>query len=321
MKSIASASGTTSSISAARLCSSDAVGLGYTLGSNWSLIEKWLKSLSAGIVVLAVLTGLMAGMWRSVSRRQTQIAAAWKRYLTGRYGFDLTPFVDFVRTRFSPRSYLGLHLTVGVIAVTALAWLFGGIVDIISDQGPFGGLDRTVALFVAALRTPALDSAVSVIATLANPIWLVFIVGVGAISDARRREASLSIMALLFLAGAYVLAYGLQALFAKHAANPSELVLVNGFAGFPSAALTASTAGYGMLAYLLAAETQSWRLQTLSVVSAVYIIALIGFAGIYSGVALSAIIGGFALGGCWLAICVTGSRTYNRLRSAGVIAA
>ena len=29
------------------------VGLGYTLGSNWSLIEKWLKSLSAGIVVLA----------------------------------------------------------------------------------------------------------------------------------------------------------------------------------------------------------------------------------------------------------------------------
>ena len=88
-------------------------------------------------------TALMAGAWRSVSRRQTQIAAAWKRHLTGRYGFDLTPFVDFVRTRFSPRSYLGLHLTVGLIAVTALAWLFGGIVDAISDQGPLGGLDRT----------------------------------------------------------------------------------------------------------------------------------------------------------------------------------
>ena len=301
--------------------SSVTVGLGYTLGSNWSLIEKWLKSLSAGIVVLAVLTGLMAGIWRSASRRQTQIAAAWKRYLTGRYGFDLTPFVDFVRTRFSPRSYLGLHLTVGVIAVTALAWLFGGIVDIISDQGPLGGLDRTVALLVAAQRTPALDSAVSVIAMLANPVWLFLIVGVGAISYARRREASLSIMALLFLAGAYLLAYGLQALFAKHAANQAELVLVNGFAGFPSAALTASTAGYGMLSYLIAAETDNWRLQTLSVAGAVYIIALIGFAGIYSGVALSAIIGGFALGGCWLAICVTGSRTYSRLRSPGLKAA
>jgi membrane protein DedA with SNARE-associated domain len=292
------------------------VGLGFTLGSDWRVVEKWVRSLGAGIVVLAILTATMAGLWRSVSRRQTQIVAAWNRYLTGRYGFDLTPFVDFVRTRFSPRSYLGLHLTVGLIAVTALAWLFGGIVDAISEQGPRGGLDRTVALFVAAQRTPRLDSAVGVIAMLANPIWLAFIVGVGALSYARRREASLSIAALLFLAGAYALAYGLQAMFAKHAVGQSELVLVNGFAGFPSAALTASTAGYGMLSYLLAAETQSWRLQTLSVAGALYVIALIGLAGLYSGLALSAIVGGFALGGCWLAICVTGSRTYNRLRSA-----
>ena len=89
-------------------------------------------------------------------------------------------------------------------------------------------------------------------------------------------------------------------------------------AGFPSAALTASTAAYGMLSYMLAAETQTWGLQTLSVAGALYIIALIGLAGLYSGLALSAIVGGFALGGCWLAICVTGRRTYIRLRSAGL---
>jgi membrane protein DedA with SNARE-associated domain len=294
------------------------VGLGYTLGSNWRLVEKWLKSLSAGIVVLAILTGLTVGLWRSVARRETTIVAAWHRYLTGRYGVDLTPFVDFVRARFSPRYYLGLHLTVGVIAAAAMTWLFGGIVDFISDQGPLGGLDRTVAMFVATVRTPGLDSAVGVVATLANPIWLAFIVAAGAISYARRGEASFSIAALLFLAGAYALAYGLQAIFAKHAAHQSELALVNGFAGFPSAALTASTAAYGMLCYMLAAQAGSWRLQTLSVTAALYLIALIGLAGIYSGLALSAIVGGFALGGCWLAICVTGIRTYNRLRSAGI---
>ena len=293
------------------------VGLGYALGSNWRIVEKWLRSLGAGIVVVAILTALMAGLWRAVSRRQAQIVAAWNRHLTGRYGFDLTPFVEFVRSRFSPSGYLGLHLTVGLLAVTGLTWLFGGIVDAISEQGPRGGLDRTVALFVAGQRTPTLDAAVGVIAMLANPLWLAFIVGLGALSYARRREASLSIAALLFLATAYALAYALQAIFAKHAAAQSELVLVNGFAGFPSAALTASTAGYGMLSYLLAAETQSWRLQTLSVAGALYIIALIGLAGIYSGLALSAIVGGFALGGCWLAICVTGSRTYRRLRAAG----
>jgi membrane protein DedA with SNARE-associated domain len=294
------------------------VGLGYTVGSNWELVHKWLRSLSAGIVVLAVLTVLTAVLWRAVERHQTRIVAAWNRHLTGRYGFDLTPFVDFVRARFSPRSYLGLHLTVGLILVAALAWLFGGIVDVISDQGPLGGLDRTVAMFVAAQRTPDLDAAVSVVATLANPLWLAVVVGAGAIVYARRSEVSLAIAALLFLIGAYALAYGLQAMFAKHSANQPELVLVNGFAGFPSAALTASTAAYGMLCYRFAVEARSWRLQTLGVAGAVYIIALIGLAGIYSGLALSAIVGGFALGGCWLAICVTGSRTYNRLRSAGV---
>jgi len=65
---------------------------------------------------------------------------------------------------------------------------------------------------------------------------------------------------------------------------------------------------------MLAAETRSWPLQTLSVAAALYIVALIGLAGIYSGLALTAIAGGFALGGCWLAICITGTRTYNRLR-------
>lgn len=291
------------------------VGLGYTLGSNWRLVEKWLKSLSAGIVVLAILTAAMAGLWRSAARHQKQIVDLWNRHLTGRYGFDLTPFVDFVRARFSPRGYLGLHLTVGLIAIGLLAWLFGGIVDLVSDQNKMGGLDRTVARFVAARRTSNLDAAVGVVATLANPFWLALMVAVCVVAYARRGEAILSIAALLFLAGAYALAYGLQAMFARHAVNQPELLLVNGFAGFPSAALTASTAAYGMVCYLLVAETESWGLQTLSVIGALYVVALIGLAGVYSGMALSAIIGGFALGGCWLAICMTGSRTYDRLRS------
>jgi len=303
------------------------VGLGYMLGSNWRLVEKYLKSLSAGIVVLAILTALMAFLWRSAARHQTRIVAMWHRHLTGRYGFDLTPFVNFVRARFSPRGYLGLHLTIGLIAIAAMAWLFGGIVDAISDQNSMaaqnvmagqssmGGLDRTVAIFVAAQRTNALDAAVSAVATLASPLWLAAMVAIAAVGYARRRDASLAIVALPFLGGAYALAFALQVLFAKHATHQSPLVLVNGFAGFPSAALTASTAAYGIVSYMLAAETRSWPLQTLSVTAALYIVALIGLAGIYSGLALSAIIGGFALGGCWLAICVTGTRTYNRLRT------
>jgi undecaprenyl-diphosphatase len=309
------------SIAAGIIWAAVVVGLGYTLGSNWRLVEKYLKSLSAGIIVLAVLTAVMVFLWRSAAHHQTRIAALWHRHLTGRYGFDLTPFVNFIRARFSPRGYLGLHLTIGLLAIATMAWMFGGIVDAVSDQNAVaaqnsvGGLDRTVALFVSAQRTAALDAAVSAVATLASPLWLAAIVAIAAISYARRRETSLAIAALPFLAGAYALAFLLQMLFAKHAANQSQLILVNGFAGFPSAALTASTAAYGLVCYMLVAETQSWPLQTLSVASALYIVALIGLAGIYSGLALTAIAGGIALGGCWLAICITGTRTYNRLRT------
>ena len=161
----------------------------------------------------------------------------------------------------------------------------------------------------------AIISLVACLATLANPLWLALIVGVAAIAYARRGDMSLSVAALSFLAGAYALAYGLQAIFAKHAADQPSLLLVNGFAGFPSAALTASTAAYGVICYMVVAESRSWGLQTLSVIGLLYVITLISLAGIYSGLALSAIIGGIALGGCWLAICLTGTRTYTRLRS------
>jgi len=70
----------------------------------------------------------------------------------------------------------------------------------------------------------------------------------------------------------------------------------------------------GIAAYAVAAHTRSWRIQTLAVVIVLYIVALVGLCGLYAGRLLSATIGGLALGGCWLAICLTGNITYARLR-------
>jgi len=55
-------------------------------------------------------------------------------------------------------------------------------------------------------------------------------------------------------------------------------------------------------------------MQTLAVVIALYVVLLVGLGGLYAGRLLSATIGGLALGGCWLAICLTGNVTYDRLR-------
>ena len=285
------------------------VALGYTLGSNWRIVERWFKSLGAGILVLLILTAAVVVSWRWVAARQSAIAAAWNRHFAVQPGSRLMAFLDFVRARVSPRGYLGLHLTLGLIAVVGLAWLFGGIVDIISDQDPLIVLDGTVASLIANHRTTGLDSLVMALRALSNPVWLVSMVAIVAIGSARAGHASLSIAAVTALAGAYALALGLQAMFSHHR-TPG---LANAFAGFPSVTVTASTAAYGIAGFMFAANTSSWRWQTLGVAAALYFDLLVAIAGLYSGQTLSASLGGFALGGFWLAICVTGSLTYDRL--------
>jgi undecaprenyl-diphosphatase len=289
------------------------VALGYALGSNWGLVERWLRSLGAGILVLVALTVLMVVLWRWLAARQSQMVAAWQRRAQ-RYGIDLAPFVEFIGARLSPTGYLGLHFTVGLIALIALAWLFGGVTQDIFAQDPLVYIDQRVALFIAPHHTSALDSVASAIAFLSNSWWMLFLVAISAIGSALADDLTLSIMAAPVLGGAYGLALVLQSVFSTFSPHVPQPALVHGFTGFPSVALTSATAAYGMASYSFAVRTQSWRLQTLSAVATLYVIFLIGLSALYAGELLSAAIGGFALGGCWLAICLTGNLTYNRLR-------
>jgi undecaprenyl-diphosphatase len=290
------------------------VALGYVLGSNWRLVERWLRSLGAGILILFVLTILMVLLWRWLAERQSQIVAAWQRRAQ-RYGIDLAPFVEFIRARLSPTGYLGLHFTVGLIALVALAWLFGGVTQDIFAQDPLVRIDRRVALFIAQHHTSALDSVASAIAFLSNSWWMLFLVAVVAIGSALAGDLTLSLTGAAVLAGGYGLALGLQAVLSTFSAHVPQPELVHGFTGFPSVTLTVATAAYGIACYSFAVHTRSWRLQTLSAVATFYVILLIGFSALYAGELLSAAIGGFALGGCWLAICLLGGLIVDRLRS------
>ncbi len=289
------------------------VALGYVLGSNWRLVERWLRSLGAGILILFGLTILMVLLWRWLAARQNQIVAAWQRRAQ-RYGIDLAPFLEFIRARLSPTSYLGLHFTVGLITLVALAWLFGGVTQDIFAQDPLVRIDQRVALLIAQYHTSTLDSVASATAFLSNLWWLLFLVAGAAIGSALAGDLTLSIMAAAVLGGAYGLAFALQSIFSTFSPHVPQPELVHGFTGFPSVTVTAATAAYGMACYSFAVRARNWRLQTLSTVATLYVILLIGMGALYTGQMLSAAIGGFALGGCWLAICLTGNITYKRLR-------
>lgn len=289
------------------------VALGFLLGSKWRLVETWARSLGVGILVLFAFTVAMIALWRWTVARQDQLTAAW-RGRAQRYGIDLDPFVQFVQARLSPTGYLGIHFTVGLLAIGAMAWLFGGLTQDIFSQDPLVHVDRTVASIVASHRSADLDAFMVVPHLLGNLWWLISVVIASAAASALMGDVTLEVTAGPILTGAYALAYGLQMLLAGFSPNVPPANLVHGFQGFPSITLTAVTAAYGIAAYAVAAHTRSWRIQTLAVVIALYIVALVGLGGLYAGRLLSATIGGLALGGCWLALCLIGNITYTRLR-------
>ncbi len=48
----------------------------------------------------------------------------------------LAPQIKFLQNRLSPRGYLGLHLTLGMLAIILGCWWFGGIVEDLLTNDP-----------------------------------------------------------------------------------------------------------------------------------------------------------------------------------------
>ena len=290
------------------------VAAGFILGDHWKTVEEVTRSLGAGIVALFGITIAMAALWRYAAAHQAEITAAWQRRARA-YGINLDPIAEFMRARLSPRGYLGLHFTVGLVAVGAMAWLFGGVTQDIFAQDPLVRVDRIVAEVIARHRTADLDTFMMAPNFLGNPWWLSSIVAGAMIAALLGGDAALAVTGAAIFGGAYALAFGLQVMFSGFSPDVAAARLVHGFRGFPSLALAASSAAYGLAGYVAAARLKSWRMQSLAVLIAIYFILLVWLGALYTGRMLSATLGGFALGGFWLALCLTGNLTYRRMRA------
>lgn len=304
----------------AALWSAVVVGLGYLLGSNWQTVGGWLASLGLGMIVLLVLAALMVAAYEWLVSRQDKLIAWWQdsvtKPLAKRYGVDFSSFMDFIRERFSPTGYLGLHLTLGLLVTTVLMWLFGGIVQDVFAQDPLVRVDRIVAVIIANFHNPTFDAVMSGAGFLTNPLCLFAIVALVAVGLIAVSDRTLALVAIPLEGGAYGLALGLRALFSNFSPHVSSAALVHGFGGFPSVSMAAATAAYGFVWFAIMLHTRSWRLQMLVTVITVYFVLIAGLESLYRGQVLSAVGAGFALGGAWMTVCATGVVTYERLRAA-----
>jgi undecaprenyl-diphosphatase len=72
----------------------------------------------------------------------------------------------------SPRGYLGLHLTIGVLLIIGASWLFGGNAEDVVTGDPLTVVDRHIAQWFHERRPPGLTITMQFVSGLASPAWV-----------------------------------------------------------------------------------------------------------------------------------------------------
>lgn len=300
--------------------------LGYFFGQSWQLIEKW--SGRAGVFMLFLLLVMVgfAFLYGKLAVRQAEIYG-WFWHGYGRLansrrikGFVLRhpEAFAFVKERLSTGSYLGLHLTVGLIASAVFVWIFGGVTEDILTGDPFVAVDGWVIGHVLYFRTPSVTAFMKSVTFLGSgkAIALSSVVVIAFLALRRRIDYIAGYLAAIL--GDSMLIVVLKATIRRPRPAVETTLIEAGGWSFPSGHAMLSVIFYGIISYFIIRVLKSWRLRVLTGLAAGFTVFLIGMSRIYLQVHyLSDVVAGYAGGLFWLSICVTGLEVYRRARAGG----
>ncbi len=297
------------------------VSLGFVFGESWHRVEVWMGRASAlvGAAFIVLLGLILLGHW--VARHEAALDRLWatvgRRLSGGALGGRTRRARAFLSARLSPEGELGFYLTLGVLVLTACAWLFGGIAEDVLTGDPLTRVDHQVSLWFEVHATPGVTRAMIVATQLGG--WrvvtaLTVIVGLALMW---RRSGYWLITLLLTVPGGAFLNGFLKQVF--HRARPHwehPLVMLRSFS-FPSGHAMSATTLYGFLATWLTISIESWRWRVAIAVIAVALILLIDVSRVYLGAHYpSDVLGGSVAGLAWLAVCATAVEIERRRRRA-----
>jgi undecaprenyl-diphosphatase len=224
--------------------------------------------------------------------------------------------VGFARERLSPKGYLGIHLTVGLLISAVFVWVFGGMTEDILTGDPLVEVDRWVQsrvhYFQSSLTTDFMMACTALggkkmltASTLLVLIYLAFI----------RRFADL-ITYLAAMVGGSLLVTILKTVVHRSRPQAGISLIQSGGWSFPSGHAMMSIIFYGMLAYLLIRNMQSWKLKVITLASTGFIIFMIGLSRLYLEVHyLSDVLAGYVGGLFWLTMAITGIEIYKKFKA------
>jgi len=215
--------------------------------------------------------------------------------------------------RLTPGQYLGLHLTVGLLAAAGCLWLFGGIAEDVLTGDPIVRFDRALDDYLHAHATPALTTFFLIVTALGSIEAIVLLRVVVATFLAWGRRWLFLGSWLAAVAGSAFLNHVLKGLFERPRPHFEHPLLVETSYSFPSGHAMESFVIYGMLAYLAVLALRSWESRVAVVFEAALLVVLIGFSRMYLGVHyFSDVLAGYAAGGVWLSALITGAETIRR---------
>ncbi|NUO64408.1 MAG: phosphatase PAP2 family protein [Gemmatimonadaceae bacterium] len=214
----------------------------------------------------------------------------------------------FLRARLDPKSYLGLHFTVGLLLAVLALWLFAGLLEEVLDNATLVHWDMATAARIHGIATSAGSSVFHAITNVGSPpvMTALAVIGVATLLVMRRR-----LLALVWLAaagGGAVLDQVLKILVHRTRPEYGAAYLHGVSYSFPSGHAMGSVIGFGMAAFAIA---HVWHLSRRERQGAYFLAGLaallVGLSRVYLGVHYpSDVLGGWAAGGGWLSICITG---------------
>lgn len=295
--------------------------LGYFLGASWHTAERWIGRASAILGGILLFFLLLAWLYRWAVHHEADIKQAWKHLLQRpriaalRHRF--APQIAFLHARLSPRSYLGLHLTLGALVLIGASWLFGGIAEDVLTGDPLTVIDVRVAEWFHAHATPVLTQWMLLITNLHGPTAISILIALAALYLAWKRDWYWFICLMVTAPSGMLLNVLMKQAF--HRARPSfdnPLLTLPSYS-FPSGHAAGATLFYGVLAAMLVSKIDAWRPRVIIILTAIALILLVALSRVYLGLHyLSDVLGGFAEAMAWLTLCLLGIHTYWQHRAA-----
>jgi undecaprenyl-diphosphatase len=220
---------------------------------------------------------------------------------------------DFLGRRLSPEEDLGLHLTVALLLSLCLLGLFVAVGQAVEAQKT--EVDHAVGLRLEEHRkeSPATRHCFLFITEFGSFSMMTALALGGALVLLLFRRRLLALVWVIAPVGGGLLDAALKHFYVRERPSFPDPEIHETTLSFPSGHSVASMVGYGLLAYVLFLFLpRRWMRLTAIAVLAV-LVSAVGFSRAYLGAHyLTDVIGGFAVGGSWLAGCIAALEIVRR---------